>query len=243
VRSKCRSEFGTCAPEIAATTAHHDPYPAHVLPAPEHYQQPPQGLLRRQLATVLWSAYAGSCGAVCVIPAGTTVTLDVSMDVTSLSVLGSLVWDTSKSGLTLSAGFVVVEDGGSFTMGTEGAPMVNPATIYLKNNGASHHHNGKRVFGGYSALDLGKSGPVVEVFGRVLSRTWTLLAATANSGATSFTVEHSGMGWQVGDRIAIAPTILPVTSPSGAGYAEVFTIAGISGTTITLSGALYSCLL
>lgn len=64
---------------------------------------------------VLWSqvrAAGGLCASSngdCVLPAGQAWLLDASMDVRSLTVEGTLRWDASKDGLTLSSGFVVAQ--------------------------------------------------------------------------------------------------------------------------------------
>jgi beta-glucanase (GH16 family) len=246
-RAICRTSKGTCSIQddisIIQTQPVWTPYPETTLSQPEQQQQQPPNLnnknFRRQLSTVYWSTYASTCTSTCVIPAGTDLILDSSMDVTSLTIRGSLTWDTTKNGLTLAAGFVVVEQDGIFNLGSLASPMQKAATIYIKNNGATHPTLGVRVFGSY--FDGSTSiQPNVQVHGKVKSRTWTLLTSYIASGATVIQVAHdvATMGWAIGDRITLSPTGLPVTSAAGTNYAETFTISSFSGTSITLNTAV-----
>ncbi|CAF1388780.1 unnamed protein product [Rotaria magnacalcarata] len=86
--------------------------------------------------------------------------------------------------------------------------------IYIKNNGLKHPTVYTRAFGAYNT---GK----IRVSGRPLARTWSLLADRATYGMSSISLLHKpeDMGWRVGDRIVIAPTM------SGSrGDAEDYTI-------------------
>ena len=60
-----------------------------------------------------------------------------------------------------------------------------------------------RAFGG---VDLGKKGTTIDVAGRALKRTWSVLATPLRVGDTSLDVVHDpvAMGWRVGDRIVVA---------------------------------------
>ena len=57
--------------------------------------------------------------------------LDVDMKVYTLTVEGTLQWDTSKDNVKLSAKYVLVERYGRFELGTESNPMNLKATIYI----------------------------------------------------------------------------------------------------------------
>merc|ERR1719469_759465 len=156
------------------------------------------------------------------------------MDVGSLTIRGKLTWDTSRSNVVLRAGFVMAEGQGVFELGTPDAPMLNPATIYIKNNGWEYKSPdgqslGTRAFG--SAWTNG-TGPACRVHGRPLSRTWSLLVQNAEAGSNSLRVEGdvanpSGLAgggqWRVGDRIGVAPTGM-----MGNRRGETFTITGLS---------------
>lgn len=82
----------------------------------------------------------------------------------------------------------------------------NIAVIYLKDNGVSHPNIGVRAIGAYQ--DSGKTKAVIDIKGRGLRRTWSLLSIPASTGGTNITLMHTilDMGWSVGDRILISPT-------------------------------------
>jgi hypothetical protein len=86
--------------------------------------------------------------------------------------------------------------------------------VYIKNNGLKEDALKTRVFGAYA------SGKML-VTGRYLARTWSLLADRAIHGMNSISLLHSPveMGWKIGDRIVIAPTV-----PRSTGDAEEFII-------------------
>jgi len=172
-----------------------------------------------------------------VVPAGATVVVDANVRVRTLTVEGTLTWDTAKDGLELRSGFVLVQNGGIFNLGSEAAPMRNKATIYITANGADHPQLGERFLGAFKnplTATQFPSGPTVEIHGVSLARTWALLAATVEAGATQLTLSHdaNSMGWRVGDSVGVTTTFFG----GGKGRpAEVFTITAIAGTRITLS--------
>ena len=73
---------------------------------------------------------------------------------------------------------------------------------------------------------------MVRVQGRPLKRTWSLLSKTAAVSSTKISLQHSAtaMGWLVGDRIALAPTI-----PESKGEGHAYYIKTITGNSLTLS--------
>ncbi|CAF4949646.1 unnamed protein product, partial [Rotaria sp. Silwood1] len=156
------------------------------------------------------------CGTetICTIPAGFTVTMNSNLNVAALVLSGSLVWNDlsqSSSDQWLCAGYIAV-DGGQFDMNLTS----KQGYIYIKNNGLNHPAVHTRAFGSYNA---GK----IHVSGRYLARTWSLLADRATYGMSSISLLHKpeDMGWRVGDRIVIAPTM-----SGSSGNAEDFTIEG-----------------
>jgi len=153
---------------------------------------------------------------VCVIPQGVTLEMTESLNVGALSINGNLLWTDetqTQEEVSLCAGYVVTEHGGDYYMRV----TQKKAWIYIKNNGAAHHHLATRVFGGMESR--------VEIIGRRLERTWSLLDQPLSIDDTSLTLLHhpSLMGWQVGDRIGVAPTELLST-----GTGQSFTITDIS---------------
>ena len=92
------------------------------------------------------------------------------------------------------------------------------AWVYVKDNSARHANLTVRAFGGVQST--------VELSGRPLRRTWSLLAAPVAPGDTAIALLHDpvAMGWRVGDRILLAPT-----ARQSEGVAAAFTIAGLGG--------------
>jgi len=75
--------------------------------------------------------------------------------------------------------------------------------------------------------------PSINIHGRPLGRTWSLLAANAPAGSASVRLAHDpiAMGWQVGDRIGIAPTTgaQPGQPPQSEGTVHRVTRIGSGG--------------
>ena len=144
-----------------------------------------------------------TCGtsSTCIVASGATLRMDGPLNVGALLVRGRVVWDeTSQQAAEqwLCSGYVVVPPGGVFNMSLRSG--ARRGWIYLKANGAAHESLGQRVFGG--------SQSTIDVAGRPLRRTWSLLGAPAATGSGTIALLHnpSEAGWAVGDRIAIAPT-------------------------------------
>ena len=112
----------------------------------------------------------------------------------SLTIRGTLRWDTSIDGLELHAGYVLVERGSRFELGTYEQPMQLRATIRLLDNQAEHPYIGKRFLAidglAVSSLDTtavtgaaSDSRPMVTIF--------VVLPVDVEPGQT-FNVEHGG---------------------------------------------------
>ncbi|CAF3008670.1 unnamed protein product [Rotaria sp. Silwood2] len=156
------------------------------------------------------------CGTetICTIPADFTVTMNSNLNIAALVLSGSLTWNDisqTSSDQWLCAGYIAV-NGGQFNMNLTS----KQGYIYIKNNGLKHTTIYTRAFGAYNA---GK----IHVSGRPLARTWSLLANRGTYGMSSISLLHKpeDMGWRVGDRIVIAPTMT-----SSRGNAEDYTIGG-----------------
>ena len=158
---------------------------------------------------------------ICIIPYGTTLEITENLNVAALIVRGAVEWDdsTSPENTFVCAGYVAVEGNGLWNMNLQS----KSAWIYIKDNGAYHDMLRTRSFGGV-ATDEGS--PEVNIEGRKLERTWSLLAEPLSSGDTKMNLLHnpSLMGWSVGDRIGIAPT-----EKKSMGFGEEFRIHSISG--------------
>ncbi|CAE7682543.1 ACOX1, partial [Symbiodinium pilosum] len=59
----------------------------------------------------------------CVVPAGHTWILDQSIDVETLTIYGTVKWDTSKADLELRTNYILVGEGGYFQVGSRFNPM------------------------------------------------------------------------------------------------------------------------
>ncbi|NKI34183.1 hypothetical protein HFP89_03260 [Wenzhouxiangella sp. XN79A] len=150
----------------------------------------------------------------CVIGGNVTLNMDGALKVRSLVVRdgGTVEWSDltqTASDAWLCAGYVVVEAGGTWEMNLQDA--FKRAWIYIMNNGATHHGLRTRAFGSF--VEHGhRTGhgthPYLRVVGRELDRTWSLLAEPLQPNSSSIRLIHDpiAMGWQVGDRIAVAPT-------------------------------------
>jgi hypothetical protein len=143
-----------------------------------------------------------------------------------LEVNGILNFDDSRANV-LEAKYIWVRNG-KMVAGSQDSPFMNDLNIIL--NGEKD----ERTF----VIDPATSGNKMlavsgglELYGNHPATIWTRLTSMAQVGATQITVE-SADGWNIGDKIAIAPSY---SSPTQ--YEEV-TIQGISGTTITFTPAL-----
>jgi hypothetical protein len=170
---------------------------------------------------------AATCGSAsrCVVPAGSTLLMDSSLNLAALLVHGAVVWtDATQASdeMWLCAGLIMVESGGSFNMSI----AAKRAYVYVKANGQTHPVIGRRAFGGYLSA--------ISVAGKPLARTWSLLAEAAPVGATTLALLHDprAMGWAVGDRIALAPM-----ATGSSGNAEARSIAGFADGNVVLLDA------
>eukprot|EP00934_Nitzschia_sp_Nitz4_P001960 Nitzschia sp. Nitz4//scaffold89_size161592//205//3093//NITZ4_002358-RA/size161592-processed-gene-0.210-mRNA-1//-1//CDS//3329559556//1960//frame0 len=138
----------------------------------------------------------------CVIPTNVTLLMTTSLHVGALHIDGHMEWnDVSQleEEAYLCAGYVVAGLGASIHMSLESPNR--RAWVYLTANGARHDSLGWRFFGGlHSSL--------VEIKGRPMRRTWSLLDQPMSPGDITIKVLHDpiAMGWRIGDRIGIAPT-------------------------------------
>lgn len=150
---------------------------------------------------------------ICVVPRGIRLIMSSSLNVPALIVRGEVYWrdvDQVSDEQYLCAGYVAVEGGvGKFIMNV-GSDNNKKAWIYIKDNGAVHPHGRSRFFGGVgaSSSSINNFGPTIDVKGREISRTWSLLAQSFKNNEASLKLLHSPirMGWKIGDRIGISPT-------------------------------------
>eukprot|EP00854_Cymbomonas_tetramitiformis_P006830 gene6830-8160_t len=192
-------------------------------------------------ATSAQELCSGQC--VCVVDEGVTLTMDQSLDVVALVVKGKLLWDDVSQTAAeqwLCAAYVTVENNGTmrvdectgvFAKACSHSSLWNMDVI--KADGClkmTFSQSGLCAAGGM--LDGAEGLPLLEIAGRTLRRTWSLLAATVTSGVSSIRLMHDAadMGWRVGDRIAIAPTQM-----QSKGEAQWFYCMGINKNEIELA--------
>jgi cell surface hyaluronidase len=182
---------------------------------------PSQGMKWSDPAT--WNGSLPVAGMDVTIPAGKTVLLDVSPPaLKSLTIQGSLIF--ADQDLSLSANWIMIEQGGTLQCGSETTPFHHHAVITLTGNNPDENimAMGTKV--------LGVMGGTLELHG-MPHVSWTRLAATAWQGATQILLDKP-VDWNVGDRIVLASTDYDPLQ------AEEVTISAISGTTITLNKPL-----
>jgi len=163
-----------------------------------------------------------------VLPSGKKVIYDVTAS--GLTFAGvtipsgsELIFDGTKD-VRMETNFINVNNGSAFRIGSASCHYPTKATILL--------------FGAYDTTTnvvpfMGTKNVIVqgllEWYGNPPQPTWTTVTATVNVNDNTITVKDYLVNWKVGDRIALASTdyYQDLTEP--------FTIAAISGKTITLS--------
>ena len=142
------------------------------------------------------SQVSQQCGSssMCIIPLGVTYQVDSSINLSALVVQGSVEWTDDTQVDTrafLCAGFVAVEGHGKWMMDLQD----KDAFIYLKDNGATHSHLRTRAFGSYAASS--NDYPMIDINGRELVRTWSLLAEPLKQNDVTLKLMHNPylMGW------------------------------------------------
>jgi hypothetical protein len=149
-----------------------------------------------------------------------------NLNVGALIVRGSLQWNDATNALLsqstfLCAGYIAVEQHGNWNMTIQDSNA--SAWVYIKDNGAIHPNLRSRAFGGVAIN--GDDYPVIDIHGRALLRTWSLLSEPLQIGSNTMKLLHNPtyMGWKIGDRIAIAPT-----KPRSEGFGAEFVILFIN---------------
>ena len=185
--------------------------------------------------TVTTSDIESQCDltSICIIPEGVSLKVTSSFNVGAMVVRGRLEWTDmtqTSSELYVCAGYIAIEGNGQWNMTLK----EKNAWIYIKDNGAIHPMLRSRAFG--STVSDENENPIIDMNGRELIRTWSLLSKPLRVGDTTMKLLHRPdlMGWKVGDRIGIAPTKL-----RSGGMGAEFRIQSIDNDgTITLSDTI-----
>lgn len=94
------------------------------------------------------ASVTSQCGmdSVCIVPIGTTLQVDRSLNLAALVVRGTVEWNDGTQAhhsAFLCAGYVAIEGQGKWDMDLQ----VKDAYVYIKDNGAVHHNLRSRAFG------------------------------------------------------------------------------------------------
>lgn len=158
-------------------------------PTREVIVQSPTGLVDSSTVT-------DQCGedSICTIPLGTTLQVTTSLNLGALIVKGVVEWDDKTlvdPSAFLCAGYVAIEGHGKWDMDLQD----KDAYIYIKDNGAVHQNLRSRAFGSHASAD--SDYPIIDINGRELVRTWSLLSKPIQSGDTEIALMHNAhlMKW------------------------------------------------
>lgn len=157
------------------------------------------------------------------IPFGKDILLDTdSPSLGNLIIEGSLIFEDKD--IELTAASILVE--GLLQVGTEVRPFQNTAIITLTGKENDDEFMGSRFLSTVS-------GGSLELHGESRDKlSWGQLTGSLAVGATRLTLDKTPLGWQVGDKIVIAPS----------GYnpfeAEEVTIASVNSNTVSFTPAL-----
>ena len=139
---------------------------------------------------------SNQCGtdSTCIIPLGTTLQVDTGLNLGALVVKGTVEWNDATQvnpSAFVCAGYVAIEEQGKWDMDMQ----CKDAYIYIKANGAVHPHLRSRAFGSYAAT--GSDYPTIDITGRELARTWSLLSTPIQAGDSKIELMHNAhlMGW------------------------------------------------
>jgi hypothetical protein len=169
-----------------------------------------------------WGGTVPPKGSAVIIPANTAITLDQDVEVSSLTVAGTL--RCANTDLKLSARYILVT--GRLACGTPQRPFLNKFAITLTGQAVNENIEGM----GSKFLATTRGG-AIDLIGQPRAANWTQLSRTAEAGATTIQLRVAP-GWVVGDQIVIAGTSRDMNE------AEVRNITAVSGSQITLDKPL-----
>ena len=215
--------LAACSQSVAPTTPTNptEPVGPETPPPPTPTAPtPPIATTLRWSDAATWNGQLPLAGDKVTIPADKAVLLDVSPPpLSGLTVDGTLVFD--EQDLSLTVDWLVVH--GELRIGTREEPFAHRATITLTGTP-------EQDVMGMGSKVLGLMGGTLRLHGQERV-SWTRLAATAEGGASSLTLEDTP-DWQAGERIVVASTDFDFEQ------AEERVITGVSGNTVRFSPPL-----
>ncbi len=195
-------------------------------------EPPPTGDLARWSDPATWGGKVPGAGDRATVTRPVLLDVDAQVAGVLVEAAGELVFDPDKSHTLKSSANVLVN----------GAVRMRPASAAVHHVLAFTGVDESRFVGGPSHAPLDSDvglwlvgAGVLDAMGTEKSA-WTHLAAAANPGAGSITVDDAS-GWQVGDEIVVTPT-------EAHDYGDHFkhhdrrTVRAVSGKTVTLDKAL-----
>ncbi|XP_035686784.1 fibrocystin-L-like [Branchiostoma floridae] len=165
-----------------------------------------------------------------IVQEGQTLLLDTDTPILRMLLIqgGTLLFH-DEGDVHLQSEYILITDGGTLQIGTEEEPFQHQAIITL------HGHLRSKELPIYGAKVLGLRNGTLDIHGSPVPVTWTRLAQTASTGATTLVLEQP-VTWKAGDSIAIATTGYRHSQTE----TEVREIASVDpdGVTITLTEPL-----
>ena len=111
---------------------------------------------------------------------------------------GSLIFDDNQD-VSLDVNYIMILDNGTFQVGTAQQPFMHKAVITM------HGHARSKELPIYGSKVIGLRNGTLDMHGRPVGVTWTLLGATAQSGDSQIQLKEPVV-WPVGSQIVIATT-------------------------------------
>ncbi len=174
-----------------------------------------------------WGGRLPQAGESIRIPAGQKVLLDSeTADLGGLLIEGQLEVMAGRNAAINSRYVLVSGATASLTAGSEASPFDGRLRINLWTDDPAQSFNGIGT-----KFVAAEAGGRIELHGRP-KRGWVRLSASAPAGATSLELSADPAGWQVGDRIAIAPTDYDPLE------AEERSIVALNGRLVTIDAPL-----
>ncbi|MGB3617127.1 MAG: G8 domain-containing protein, partial [Catalinimonas sp.] len=178
-----------------------------------------------------WGGSLPPSGARVLIPMGVTVTVDgqITARLKHVRVDGKLRFATNKN-TELRVETLATWPGSTLEIGTASSPVQQGKTarILLIDLGLLNINEDYELLG-RAVIPQGK----VRIFGSAKT-TWRQANGWLPTGSSTVTLQSAPSNWQVGDRIVMSGTKCEFPSGGYTNEFEVFTVAGISGSTVTL---------
>jgi hypothetical protein len=189
--------------------------------------------------TTVWSTgQAPQAEDVVLIEPGVSVVYDAFSDVAfkAVGIEGALRFLTDQS-TRLKVGTLLVLPGGILEIGSESSPVESDvsAEVLFADTPLDTAADPSQYANGLIALGT------VRMHGAAKSETFVRLAAEPQSGDTTLTLEHPVSGWKPGDQLLLPDTRQLKENERKSNYQpqwEILTLAGVDGTTLSLSTPL-----